>query len=207
MVFWTRNPSRLLHHLKELDCAGYHYYFLYTIMDNPLILDPYSPSAEKSIRVFLTLADMIGPEKVIWRYDPIVFTRTTTPDFHKKRYEKIAGELRGHTRRSIISRVNLYRKTSLRLKAAAVQLNSCEGEEYGNLMGFMAQAARDSGMEIFSCAQESDLAVYGIRHGKCIDDRYIQETFGVEVTRRQDRSQHRVCGCVVSKDIGMYDSG
>src|SRR4030042_2185928 len=73
MVFWTRNPSRLLHHLKELDCAGYPYYFLYTIMDNPLILDPYSPSAEKSIRVFLTLADMIGPEKVIWRCDPFSF--------------------------------------------------------------------------------------------------------------------------------------
>jgi hypothetical protein len=73
-------------------------------------------------------------------------------------------------------------------------------------MAFMAQAARDSGMDIFSCAQESDLAAYGIGHGKCIDDRYIKETFGLEVTGRKDPSQRKACGCVASKDIGMYDS-
>jgi DNA repair photolyase len=61
-------------------------------------------------------------------------------------------------------------------------------------------------MEVFTCAQEIDLAAYGIRHGKCIDDRYIKETFGLEVSSRKDPSQRRGCGCVVSKDIGMYDS-
>ena len=206
IVFWTRNPSPLLHHLKDLDRAGYHYYFLYTIMDNPLILDPHSPPLEKSTRTFVALADMIGSEKVIWRYDPIVFSRETTPDFHKKKFEKIARELRGHTTRCIISTLNLYKKTSLRLKAAAVEMNSCEGEEYNNLMAFMAQSARHCGMAIFSCAQEGDLAAYGISHGKCIDDRYIKNTFGLEVTNRKDPSQRRACGCVVSKDIGMYDS-
>jgi DNA repair photolyase len=61
-------------------------------------------------------------------------------------------------------------------------------------------------MEVFTCAQEIDLAAYGIRHGKCIDDRYIRETFGLDVSSRKDPSQRRGCGCVVSKDIGMYDS-
>jgi hypothetical protein len=206
IVFWTRNPSPLLPHLKDLDSDGHHYYFLCTIMDNPPILEPHSATLEKSTRAFRALADMIGPEKVIWRYDPIVFTRETTPDFHKKEYEKIARELRGHTTRCIISTLNLYKKTSLRLKAAAVEMNSCEGEEYNNLMAFMAQSARHCGMAIFSCAQEGDLAAYGIRHGKCIDDRYIKETFGLEVTSRKDPSQRRGCGCIVSKDIGMYDS-
>ena len=206
IVFWTRNPSPLLHRLKDLDSDGYHYYFLCTIMDNPPILDPHSAPLENSTRALRALADMIGPEKVIWRYDPIVFTRETTLDFHKKKYEKIATELRGHTTRCIISRLNLYKKTSLRLKAASVEMNSCEGGEYNNLMAFMAQSARHCGMDIFSCAQEGDLAAYGIRHGKCIDDRYIKETFGLEVTNRKDPSQRRDCGCVISKDIGMYDS-
>jgi hypothetical protein len=78
--------------------------------------------------------------------------------------------------------------------------------EYPGLMTFMAQAAGNSGMDIFSCAQESDLAACGIGHGKCIDDRYIHETFGLEVTSRKDPSQRRACGCVASKDIGTYDS-
>jgi hypothetical protein len=206
IVFWTRNPSPLLQHLKEMDSDGYHYYFLYTIMDNPPILDPYSPPVEKSTRVFQTLADTIGPERVIWRYDPIVLTQEMTPEFHIKKYEKIASELQGFTRRSIISRVNLYKKTALRLKAAAVEMIPCEGEPYNSLMAFLAESAKNHGMDLFSCAQKSDLVAYGIRHGKCIDDQYIKETFGLEVTGRKDPSQRRACGCVLSKDIGMYDS-
>jgi hypothetical protein len=206
IVFWTRNPSPLLPHLKDLDRDGYHYYFLCTIMDNPSFLDPLSPSSGKSTQAFRALADLIGPKKVIWRYDPIVFSRETTPDFHRKKYEKIANQLGGYTTRCIISALSLYRKTSLRLKAAAVEMSPCEGEEFNKLMVFMAQSAGHCGMDIFSCAQEGDLAAYGIRHGKCIDDRYIKETFGFEVTSGKDPSQRRDCGCIVSKDIGMYDS-
>ena len=91
IVFWTRNPSPLLPHLKDLDSDGYHYYFLCTIMDNPPILDPHCGPWEKSTRAFRALADMIGPEKVAWRYDPIVFTRETTLDFHKKKYAEAQG--------------------------------------------------------------------------------------------------------------------
>jgi hypothetical protein len=206
IVFWTRNPSPLLPHLKILNGDGYHYYFLCTIMDNPSFLDPLSPSLEKSTGAFRALADLIGPEKVIWRYDPIVFSRETTPDFHRKKYENIANQLEGYTTRCIISALSLYKKTSLRLKAAAVEMSPCEGEEFNKLMASISQSARHCGMDIFSCAQEGDLAAYGIRHGKCIDDRYIKETFGLEVTSGKDPSQRRDCGCIVSKDIGMYDS-
>ena len=206
IVFWTRNPSPLLAHLRDLDRDGYHYYFLYTIMDNPSLLDPLSPSLETSTRTFRALADLIGPEKVIWRYDPIVFSRETTLEFHKKTYEKIARELRGHTARSIISTLTFYRKTSLRLKAAGVKMISYEGDEHEALMTFIAQSATHNGMEVLTCAQEDDLEAYGIGRAKCIDDRYIKETFGLEVPDRKDPFQRRGCGCVVSKDIGMYDS-
>ncbi len=206
IVFWTRNPSPLFPHFKELDAQGYRYYFLYTVMDNPRVLDPLSPSVGKAIKTLRALADLIGPEKIIWRYDPIVFTRETPPDFHMKNYEKIGKELRGYTRRSIISVVNLYKKTARRLKAASVEMIPCEREQHNKMMTFMAQAAGSFEMDIFSCAQESDLAAYGIEHGKCIDDRYIWKTFGLKVTGRKDPSQRKTCCCVASKDVGVYDS-
>ncbi len=206
IVFWTRNPSPLLRHLKDLDSEGYRYYFLFTIMDNPLMLDPHSPAFEKSTRIFRILADRIGRERVIWRYDPLVFTRETNPEFHKNKYEKIAGRLHGYTKRSIFSKVTLYKKTSLRLRAEGIETIPCERREYDSLMAFMAGSARDHGMDLFSCAQEDDLASHGIRHGKCIDDQHIEETFGLKVPSRKDPSQRKGCGCVVSKDIGMYDS-
>jgi DNA repair photolyase len=51
-----------------------------------------------------------------------------------------------------------------------------------------------------------DWRTYGIAPGKCIDADYIHATFGIEVTRVKDPSQRAACGCVISKDIGAYDT-
>ena len=77
---------------------------------------------------------------------------------------------------------------------------------FGELMRSMVDIAAANGMEIVSCAEELDLQPYGISPGKCVDDELIQRVFGLEVTHAKDPSQRAACGCVVSKDIGMYDS-
>jgi hypothetical protein len=73
-------------------------------------------------------------------------------------------------------------------------------------MRFMASAARDNGMDLLSCSQERDLTACGISPGKCIDDRLIGKVLGKEVNPAKDSSQRKACGCVKSKDIGMYDT-
>jgi len=209
IVFWTRNASPLLPHLKDLELKGYRSTFLYTVMNNPGAVDPRCPSLKEALATFKALSDRIGPERVIWRYDPLVFTNATNPDFHKKTYETIAKELRGYTSRSIMSVVNLYKKVKKRLtalKEEGIELAECGGEDFGELMRFMALVARDNAMSIQSCAQDKDLAEYGILPGKCIDDELIKKVFGLEVSHTKDPSQRKACGCVVSKDIGMYDT-
>jgi hypothetical protein len=209
IVFWTRNASPLLPRFKELDLKGYRYTFLYTVMNNPRAVDPRCPTLREALAAFKALSDRIGPERVIWRYDPIVFSNATNPEFHRKAYETIAKQLQGYTSRSIISVVNIYRKVRQRLSALSeegIKLMECEGEAFGELMRFMATAARDNGMALSSCAQERDLTAYGVLPGKCIDDRLIREVFGLEVNHTKDPSQRKTCGCVVSKDIGMYDT-
>jgi len=209
IVFWTRNASPLFRRLDELDSRGYRYYFLYTLMGNPRALDPWCPSLEKALATFKSLSDRIGPERVMWRYDPIVLTRSTGAEFHKKTYETIAQQLRGRTRRSITSVVNVYRKIKQRLTALRdkeMDLVECEAEAFGDLLMFMADAARDNGMGLVSCAQERDLTPFGSQPGKCIDDGLIKEVFGLEVSHRKDPCQRKACGCVLSKDIGMYNT-
>jgi hypothetical protein len=56
------------------------------------------------------------------------------------------------------------------------------------------------------CAEQIDLRPYGVRPGKCVDDEYIRRVFGLDVTHEKDPSQRPACGCVVSRDIGTYDS-
>jgi hypothetical protein len=209
IVFWTRDPVPMMPHLKELDQRGYRYYFLYTVVNYPRPIDPKSPSLAFSLKAFRRLAEYVGPEKVIWRYDPILFSSLTGPKFHEETFRYIAKTLRGSVKRSVISTVNLYRKTRRRLKHLyrdGVELAGCNGEPLSDLMKTLACTARECDMTIYSCAETPDLKGYGIPPGKCVDNMYVKDTFGIDVTHRKDPSQREACGCVVSKDIGMYDS-
>jgi hypothetical protein len=74
------------------------------------------------------------------------------------------------------------------------------------LVKSLAAISQAYGMEIVSCAEELDLQPYGIRPGKCIDDGLIAQLFSLDVSHTKDPGQRKACGCVQSKDIGMYDS-
>lgn len=209
IVFWTRNPRPLMSHLGELDNRGLRYYFQFTILGYPRELDPKSPSVAASVDIFKALSDRLGACRVIWRYDPLIFTSLTTAEFHSDNYSRLAEGLRGSTRRSVISVVDMYRKAERRLRSldngpAAVETPSLE--ETAPLLRELARVAAANGMEIVSCAEETDLTPFGIRPGKCVDDEVIREAFGLDVTRKKDSTQRPACGCVTSRDIGMYDS-
>jgi hypothetical protein len=131
-----------------------------------------------------------------------VFSLKTDVHFHLRSYRQIAGALQGSTLRSVISLVDSYRKTHKRMEEFARQ--GMEILAYteqslpwlADLMRNLTGIAHDNGMEIVSCAEEIDLQPYGIRPGKCIDDEYIAQLFGLEVTHRKDKSQRKACGCV-----------
>lgn len=211
-VFWTRNPNPLIPYLDELDQLGYRYYFQYTVLGYPRIIDHKSPSLYSSIKTFRKLSRKIGSNRVIWRYDPIVFSQNTGVQYHIERYQKIAQELDGYTFRSVISVVDVYAKAKKRLrdlKDQGVEIVDYDGKpspRFDDLMRSMIETAKSHHMEIVSCAERLDLAAYGIQAGKCVDDVYIYNTFGIQVGHKKDPAQREECGCVVSKDIGMYDS-
>jgi hypothetical protein len=209
IVFWTRNPQPLLCHLPELDRLGYRSYFQYTVMDNPRPIDPHAPALATSLQTFRDLVSQVGPQRVIWRYDPIVVSQASPIAFHHRTFEHIARALGGHTGRCVISLVDRYRKTEGRLRQLAadgIDVMGCDEALLAELIPPLVQTAHDNGMEIVSCAEEIDLQPYGVRPGKCVDDEYIAQTFGIEVSGKKDPAQRAVCGCVVSKDIGMYDT-
>jgi hypothetical protein len=217
IVFWTRSPRPLFPYLAELDALGYQYYFQYTLLGYPPEIDPHSPSRQASLDTFRALAERVGPQRVIWRYDPIVFTERTPPEFHRDQYARIAKELNGYTKRSVISILTVYPKIRRRLERMARQGASLtppgEGNDgwysaawFADLMRDLSSIAVDYDLEVTSCAMEVDLASYGIFPGKCVDDEYIAEVFGLDVVHTKDPGQRNACGCVISRDIGMYDS-
>ena len=209
IVFWTRNAAPLRQHLAELDERGYRYYFLYTLMDNPRVLDPGMAELQSRIDTFKELARRIGPEKVVWRYDPIIVSTLTPTQFHIETYEKIASLLAGSTVRSIVSVLDIYRRIEGRL--AQLKLHGCEvidavQADLVEALPAMVASARRHGMSIQSCAEDLDLAPFGVDPGKCIDDKYLAEVFSIRTAMKKDASQRQACGCVESRDIGCYDT-
>lgn len=212
IVFWTRHPTPLLPYLSELTQRGFKYYFLMTLLNYPREIEALTPPLPVALKGLRALSEMIGPERVIWRYDPVVFSNKTTAKFHQLSFEFIAQALKGYSRRAMISIVDVYAKVKHRLAALASQgievipLEADPGGWFGELMTSLAKTAGRYGLELVSCAEEIDLVPYGIAAGKCIDDRYIKKALDVLVTDKKDPGQRKACGCVASRDVGMYDS-
>jgi hypothetical protein len=211
VIFWTRSPTPLLAHLPELEARGFRYYFQITLLDSPRELDHKTPPLQAAVNAFQTLADRIGAERVIWRYDPIVYSSLTPPAYHIDKFGQIAALLNGYTQRSVISVVDHYRKVARRvadLRARGIDIY--EGEAVSamiaHLMPALAATAAANGMALESCAETHNLTSYGIRPGKCVDDALIRRGFGIDVTTKKDPAQRAACGCVQSRDIGMYDT-
>lgn len=209
IVFWTKDPGPLMPHLGELDHMGLRYYFQFTVNGYPRLIEPNVPPIEKVIGTFKKLSEAVSPERVIWRYDPILWSNVTDRNYHEARFREIASALRGRTGRVVISLVDDYRRSGKRLRELSdlgveVKPRDPNDPDLSQLLSTMAHIAAESGMEIVSCAEEVDLRRFGIKPGSCIDDEYIAKVFGIHVTNRKDPSQRPTCGCVQSKDNGVY---
>ncbi|CAA7602174.1 Domain of unknown function (DUF1848) [Acididesulfobacillus acetoxydans] len=208
IVFWTRDPRPLLTHLPEIERRGFRYYFQFTITGYGPIFEPLAPSAEVAVASFRKLARIVGPERVIWRYDPIVLSNVTDAAYHVRNFARLTEQLAPATRRVVLSIVDAYRQTPCRFKDLArrgIEVRTrVPAEELGMTLGELAGIAREAGLEVTSCAEGSDWLPYGVRPGACIDGEYIRRVFGLNLSWPKDKGQRPGCSCVRSKDIGAY---
>ncbi|MBF0519898.1 MAG: DUF1848 domain-containing protein [Nitrospirae bacterium] len=212
IAFWTKNPQPLLRHLDELSESGYKYYFQFTLTGYPPLIEPSVPPFDEIISTFKVLSSKIGAEKVIWRFDPIIISDITTEEYIIKNFEKIAELLRNHTKRVVISFVDFYKKVIRNLDTLIKTANinfydiNPDTERINRISQFLSQIAHDNSLQIYSCSEEHDLSEFGIQRGKCIDNYLLKQLFGFDKNITKDKNQRERCGCVVSQDVGHYDS-
>jgi len=201
IVFWTKNPEPMIERLDEL--AAYHYYFQFTLTGYGKDVERNVPhKKEKMIPVFQTLSEKIGREKVIWRYDPILFTEKYTPEYHLKAFEQIATALNGYTQKCVISFVDIYTKNQKNMELlGAYELDEVALTEFAKRISAIA---RKNGMMIGSCAERIDLDECGIEHNCCIDKELIEKIIGNKLKAGKDKNQRKECGCMESVEIGTY---
>ncbi len=202
IVFWSKNPKPMLSRLKELD--AYNYYFQFTINPYDTLLEKYVPKKHDVIDTFKALSDTIGPNRVIWRYDPILFTNTINIDYHKEYFARLIERLHKYTNHCTLSFIDNYKKTERNLKNTSAR--DLTEQEVLNISQFIAKTASEYNIEVQTCAEKYDLHQFGIIAGKCIDDILISEIAGQTIRVKKDKYQRSECGCITSIDIGEYNT-
>lgn len=203
IVFWTKDPEPMMKYLKDL--RDYPYYVQFTITGYGKDIEP--ALADKETRViplFRELAAETDEKRVIWRYDPIFFTPVYTPDFHLKCFEDMARQLRGSTRKVVISLLDDYRKIKHRM--SRINLLPAGMINLESFLKNMKEIALENEMELTACAEQELEEKYGIASASCIDKSLVEQITGMEIDVPKDRNQRPGCGCIQSIDVGSYDT-
>ncbi len=208
LVFWTKNPRNMMARLEEIASLGYRYYFLFTLTAYDSRIEQNVPKLRERLESFQALSARIGREKVIWRYDPILFTDRCTPDFHRKAFAFLANKLSGFTDRCIVSFLQMYRKCERNMQGLPLAAPPVAGRIA--LIKTLQDLAAPHSIALQTCAQGGDLGRglqnAGIQPGKCIDDNLVARILGAGISACKDKNQRRECGCIESIDIGAYNS-
>ena len=234
IVFWSKNPKPMLQHLNYLDERNINYYFQYTLNDyDNEGIEKGVPKVEARIDTFQQLADCIGKEKVIWRFDPLILTDTVGVDELLRKVENIGNQLQGYTDKFIFSFADIrqYKKVQTNLDKSTTNYCEFDDAQMHIIAGELQKLNQKWNYEIGTCAEPIPFEQYGIIHNKCIDDDLIIRLFpndkqlmdflgvkivppdmfnpvtSIEKTRNnRDKGQRMFCECIVSKDIGEYNT-
>ena len=205
IVFWTKDAAPMIGRLDEL--KDYKYYFQFSVTPYDEDVEPgllRNQSKRDIIHTFQKLSKKIGKDKVIWRYDPILLSRSHSVDWHFEQFDYLLKNLSPYTERCVISFVDLYKKTEHNTKGLGIK-DITEKDMKEIALGF-SQIAENSELEIQSCSEKVDLEEFGIKHGACIDKEIIENVIGAKFDLGKDKNQRKECGCIESVEIGQYDT-
>ncbi len=211
-VFWTKNPRPFFPYLHELTESGYKYYFQFTVNNYPKEFEPNLPHFKEIVGTFQDLSELVGKEKVIWRYDPILISNITDINFHCDNFTQILKQLSPFTDHIVTSLYDNYRESSYRIKKLEKQgvFLTTPAKTLTDSLEILKHLVKEANLynlDVYSCAEEEViLHSTGIFKGKCIDPHYINKVFNINVTSKKDPGQRELCGCVLSRDIGVYET-
>ncbi len=234
-VFWSKNPKPMMGQLDALDKQGLNYCFQFTLNDyDAERYEPGVPCLEERIKTFIDLSTRLGKDRVIWRFDPLLLTDKLSVKDLLDKVENIGNQLSPYTSRLVFSfaDIDAYDKVGRNLARAGIEVREFNSDEMNEFAQGLADLNQGWGLSLGTCAEQIDLAAHGIEHNRCIDDRLMVKCFkhdkelmefighetceqldffgssGVKKKRRnlKDKGQRKACGCIMSKDIGEYNT-
>jgi hypothetical protein len=229
-TFWTKNPEPLVDTVKMMLSRSFKVAIFLTVTGYPPHIEQNVPAASSLRDSICALADLLGPEALWWRYDPVLFSRKMTGDWHRRNFESLCRMWSGKTKRVIFSLAHVdgpYKSIRASLERAVrtdedqLELAPFSSSEYGalyektiSLFADLAMIAETYGIPSAEvcCSPKLRADETRIRQGRCLDYERILglvpdlAEVPLSPTRKGvSMSGHGYadCGCVKSTDIGI----
>ncbi len=199
LVIISKNPRPLLPHLEELRQRGYRIAVQMTITGYGPSWEKNVPPLQESLAVFQKLSQVLGPEWVDWRYDPILLDRGISLQWHRQQFETLCQALSGATTRCIISFADAY-------PHLGGLIQPLEEETMRVLAQMLGAIAASYQLTVTSCAERLDFSQQGIKPGACVDGERLSQLLGWQLPLAKASGQRAACRCAESVDIGSYDT-
>jgi len=209
IVFRSKNYLPLLPCLDELDSRGYRMLFHFTITGLPRVFEPRVPDLPRLLECARVLSDRYGPEKVLWRCDPILISSVTSAEYYLTRFEELAAGLEGLTKRCYfcfpIYYESVLRNTGRLRRETGIECYDPPRDEHLQLATALAEIAAEHGIEMLSCC--GDYLVGGrIKKAHCIDAELLHRLYPDKIGFLAAHPVREECGCAECVDIGAYDT-
>lgn len=89
VVFCSKNYKPILPRLHEIT-DRFNTYFHYTITAYGKDIEPGVPGIEESMETLIELSEIVGKQRIAWRYDPVLLTKEYTVKRHLETFEHMA---------------------------------------------------------------------------------------------------------------------
>jgi len=201
IVFWSKDFGRLLRDANRWD--RYRLFFQFTLNDCPILEPNVSPLAQR-LEQLKALAGRWGPERISWRFDPIVFWDNGQRN-NLSGLERIAetAAFCGISR-CTFSFMTHYSKTRSRGQRLGIEFYNPPLERKIEVASNLSRTLQKFGITPANCCNPEIIGVEGIQQAHCIDGVLLTQLAGEPCDERKDSGQRGSCGCTRSVDIGSY---
>jgi hypothetical protein len=205
-IFWSKDFGPFIEHpdFEELIRTS-NAVFHFTLNDCP-DLEPHMPPLERRVETMRRLCNLVGPERVLWRFDPVCAYETSDgkPTSNEKAFFKLLPRIAGMgVTRCFFSFMSDYAKIRRR-PARFVEIDT---EQRVEVASAMLASASGEGVELYNCCNpEIPALVPGVSMAHCVDEAILRETdrFGMH-KMLEPKPTRKGCGCFESRDIGSYE--
>lgn len=201
LMFCSKNYKPILKYMKEMN-EKYRIICHYTITAYDKTIEPCVPSIDESIKTLIELSKIIGKEKVLWRYDPILLTEKYTVEKHLETFEYMAKQITPYVQRGIFSFVEMYKKLNYNMP----EIIAFTEEDKIRILKGIGEISKKYNLYIQTCGTDENYEKYGIHVSGCTTVEILEKANNIRYKNVKSKPMRKGCQCIPSRDIGAYDT-